>query len=341
MKNTNYLVKKHQTYRLLLLLMLICGTVEAKVDNYFGLYVQGGEWTLLPSQSESSMSLGGAGGVGFLYELQAGSRYSSTRFLFDVGLGAQGGITSFMQNTMTQSVLPSIDLQGDSFDYIYEMTNRSDRYGNLAVQVPLLIGVQSGRFYLLAGVKIGANVISRARSTADITTYGHYLEFGDICNNPDVQFFDSYPVSTRSQVSMKLGMDISLEVGGRLGLVTNAVGYDISKHNVEYRLAGFIDYGISDIHTAHTLAKMQTPTLYDINPASADYVYRTTTMVDGVLLNDIMSTDGFASKVSNLLVGLKFTVLFQLPGSNGGCTICRDAYRSSSNRRGGGVKYEE
>ena len=75
---------------------------------------------------------------------------------------------------------------------------------------------------------------------------------------------------------------------------------------------------------------------------NAEEAYKTTTMIDGLEVNDLMSTTGFAKAVNNLVVGIKFTVLFQLP-EPGKCVICRDAYRSSA-RNGGrsrGMKYEE
>ena len=53
---------------------------------------------MLPSGSNYTGSLGIAGGVGFLYEMRAGETYSPTRFLLDVGVGAWGGMTSFMQS---------------------------------------------------------------------------------------------------------------------------------------------------------------------------------------------------------------------------------------------------
>ena len=342
LKYTNNLVKKLQTYRLLLVLMLICGTVEAKVSNYFGIYAQGGEWSLMPSRSEVGMSLGGAGGAGLVYELQAGSRYGTTRFLFDVGVGAQGGVTSFRSDIPAQAAVPSIDLQGEPFDYIYDVTKRTDSYSNLAIQVPLMIGVQSGRFYMLAGVKIDANMLTKAHSTADAVTYGRYAEYGDIRHNPDVQFFDNCRIDSRSNVQMKLGMDLSLEIGGRIGAAADYSGFNANaESSIEYRLAGFVDYGISDIHYARQLPPVQSTAFYDVNPSSADYIYKTTTMVDNAQLTDIMSTNGFASKVNNLVVGLKFTVLFPLPDSSERCAICKDAYGSSVRRRGGGVKYEE
>ena len=71
-------------------------------------------------------------------------------------------------------------------------------------------------------------------------------------------------------------------------------------------------------------------------------VLNTTTMVDNLVMNDIMSTSGFANKVNNLVIGLKFTILFQLP-EQGQCVLCKDSYQSLVRNRGGsrGMKYEE
>ena len=63
-------------------------------------------------------------------------------------------------------------------------------------------------------------------------------------------------------------------------------------------------------------------------------------MINNLKVNEVMSTTGFASKVNNLMVGIKFTVLFQIPGTKQ-CVLCQDAYRSSYRYRGGGVKFEE
>ena len=144
MKNTNKTVKKHHSYWVLLLTVLFSGAVNAKVNNYVGAYANVGEWTLLPSQSNYGPSFGVAGGAGFLYELQAGGTYSPTRFLFDVGVGAQGGMTSYIQSSNMTEPLPGVqtDLDGDPFTYIYEIQDRHDQYNNLAVQVPIMIGVQ-------------------------------------------------------------------------------------------------------------------------------------------------------------------------------------------------------
>ena len=96
------------------------------------------------------------------------------------------------------------------------------------------------------------------------------------------------------------------------------------------------------MHTSRTLDALVTPTTYNTDPESPDYVYNTRTMIDGVELNDLMSTKNFASKVNNLMIGVKFTILFQLP-ETGRCLLCYDAYKSLVRPRGGrrGMKYEE
>lgn len=371
MKNTNNSVKNRHTYGVLLLALLICGSVSAKVDNYMGGYAQVGEWSMLPSGSKYTASIGAAGGVGFLYELRAGKTNSPTRFLFDVGVGAWGGMTSFMQSADIKEVLTNQrDLSHQNhipqdhsatqyncyFDYVYELKGRRDRYNNVAVQVPLLFGLQHKRFYMLAGAKLTAHVWTQNQTVATLNTYGDYTNYGYeqgliLRNMPEYQFFENKAISGGVKTSLNLDVNVSMEIGARIGgVVTDAVGFDVPKDRVEYRLAVFADYGLRDLHTSGSNKMLNYPSLYDINKESENYVYNpdgnNTTMIsseNGFRMNDILSTTGFANLVSNLMVGVKFTVLFQIP-EPGRCVICRDAYGSSvgsGSVRSGGVKYEE
>ena len=349
MKNTNYSVKNRHSYGILLLALLLCGSVSAKVNNYVGGYANLGEWTMLPSGSKYTGSLGVAGGVGFVYELRAGATYSQTRFLFDVGVGAWGGMTSFLQSVdLTEALENQRDLQNQQFDYVYELRGRKDRYNNIAAQVPLMIGVQHKRFYMLVGAKLNASFWTKTQTVASLNTYGDYTRwgYGEFRNMPEYQFFANKAIKGGVKTSLNLDVDLSFEIGGRIGgVVTDAVGYDVPKNRIEYRLAAFVDYGLFDLHNQGTKQMLETPALYDTDPNSANYVYKSESMVspDRLVMNDIMSTAGFASAVNNLMVGLKFTVLFQLP-EPGQCVICRDAYGSSVRSRGARrsrLKYEE
>ena len=322
----------------LLLAVLFSGTVSAKVNHYIGGYANAGEWSLMPKQSDYSTSYGASGGVGFLYELQAGRKYAPTRFLFDVGVGAQGGLTAFKHvEKMEVRLENQFDLDGDVFDYVYELSNRHDTYTDVAVQVPVLLGVQHRHFYMLAGVKVGAHMYTRAHSTANLRTYGDYQKFDPFVNMPEYQFFEGLTIDKRANASFNLTMDASLEIGGRLGFLTDAVGYDVPKRKTELRLAAFVDYGLLDIHRDRNLPAVQPLTNY-----IADEAYKSSTMIDGLQMYDILSTAGFAKSVNSLTVGIKFTFLFQLP-EPGQCVICRDAYLNSGFRGGSrkGMQYEE
>ena len=353
MKNTTNSVKNRRSYGILLLALLLCGSVSAKVENYIGGYAHVDEWSLLPSNSEYTASFGVAGGVGFLYELRAGKTYSPTRFLFDVGVGAWGGQTSFMQSTdITEALRNQKDLQNQRFDYVYELKGRKDRYNNVAAQVPLMIGVQHRRFYMLVGAKLNAHVWTKSQTVATLNTYADYTPYdypnGLVLRNmPEYQFFENKAVSGGVKTTLNIDCDLSIELGGRIGgIVTDAVGFDVPKERVEYRLAVFADYGLFDLHAQGTKAMLEKPSLYDTNKNSENYVYKTETMIspkNGFQMNDIMSTTGFAKAVNNLMIGLKFTILFQLP-EPGQCVICRDSYGSSVGKGtvfGGGVHYEE
>ena len=148
-------LKNRQTYFVLLLALLISGAMQAKVSNYIGASAQIADWTLMPAQSQYGSSFGPVGGVGFVYEMQAGKKYSSTQFLFDLGVGAWGGMTAFSQGSNKVVTLDGQrDLQGDPFSYVYEIKNRNDYYTNIAVQVPVLLGFQHKAFYMLVGIMV-------------------------------------------------------------------------------------------------------------------------------------------------------------------------------------------
>ena len=189
-KNPNMQIKtlkNRQTYFVLLLALLISGVTQAKVSNYIGATAQVADWTLKPAQSQYGSSFGPVGGVGFVYEMQAGKKYSPTRFLFDLSVGAWGGMTAFSQgSSKVVSLDGQRDLQGDPFSYVYEIKSRKDYYTNIAVQVPVLLGVQHKAFYMLVGMKFDASVFTRAHSKAALTTYGNYPDFGIIGLPPEL-----------------------------------------------------------------------------------------------------------------------------------------------------------
>ena len=343
MKNTNYFVKKLLSYWILFPVLLFSGHVNAEVEvnNYVGAFATLGEWSLLPQgNSKYALSLGVSGGLGGVYEMRLGPKYCPTAFLLDIGVGVSGGMTSYMQSSnMTETLTGQTSISGKTFDYVYEVNDRSDQYRDIALGVPFMFGVQHKKFYMLAGMKLYYHFFTKTASTATVNTYGVFEGLDDFRNMPEYQFFEGVNLSGGVKTHFSIDLDASLEIGGRFGYYTDATGFDIPKNRIEYRLAAFVDYGLFDIRRSDmknvNADALSTPDAYDAT-------YNATTMIDNLVMSDVMSVEGFSNCVNNLMVGLKFTVLFQLP-KTGDCILCRDNYRSSAKSGGSrsGVKYEE
>ncbi len=301
---------------------------NTEVKHLLGVSAEVGEWSLLPQNSNLNSSLGGAGSVGFVYDLQAG------HFLLDCGVGVTGGQTTFKVPDWSYTFADQTDSEGDMFDYVCSVNKRTDAYSNIALKVPLLLGGQYKRFYALAGVKFGFNAFTQTGMTANLSAYGQYFQY---VNGQKVymfdRFFDTPPytdeffanreLKSSEKTSFNVNLDVSVEIGARLGFMTDHTGFDVPKSKVQYRLAVFADYGVLDLHKAQGYSAV------DVNSQNVGG------SENALQMHNILSTENVASAVNNLLVGIKFTVLFELPQTKG-CIICRDGYTgfSANNRKG-------
>ncbi|MBR1878029.1 MAG: hypothetical protein IJ814_03370 [Paludibacteraceae bacterium] len=347
-------MKKLSSYIILLVAVLISGTAKADIKHYIGAQINGGEWSLWDNAGPTGndVSYGAAGALGFNYEMQVGPTYGQTRFLLNVGLSAQAGMTVFISKRNFTCTLPGQkDSQNDDFTYVYELSNRRDRYNKLVAQVPILVGVQHKRFYMLAGVKLGYNALGTYKTQGQLTTYGRYDQFIDpITKFPVTQFYDEPQLVSKDGKSTinPISVDATIEMGGRIGFLTNDKGYDVPKRIIEYRMAVFADYGVFGY------AKWYSNDAAFMVPKGTTYS-ETTDMRDFVAIHDVLSSrDYIPSNVKhnvkegdfighNIMIGLKFTVLFLMP-DKGKCVLCNDNYNGSSRRSSGGrrgVKYEE
>ena len=354
MKNTNYSVKKRQTYFVLFLALLFSGVLNAKVHHNFGGSVYGGEWSLVPLQSENKPGLGGAGGLGFVYEMQYDFPYTTARLLVQTGIGFQMGHTSLKTSGLLNDTLKAQYDGSDTFDYIYALSNCHDTYTSYDAVVPFMVGVQYQKFYALAGFKMHYYASTTAKSSANILTYGSYkrlddegnwqplypgdpdLGEGNLGHDPYWQFFDNVEKKSEGPAKFDMNVDVTLEVGGRIGGATQASGFDVPKRRTEYRIAAFADFGVTNIFKGGGAGPLNKEGVTYHGGSNDPY------MTDNVTLNPLVSSKNYANSVHNLTVGIKFTVLFQLPEPKA-CVVCRDAYRNSTPRfRGGrGMQYEE
>lgn len=349
-------MKKIYSYVFLLIALLISGGVKAEIKHYIGANAVAGEWSLWsPTTIKAAdvASIGIGGSVGFNYEMQVGDPIGHTRFLFDVGLSIIGGTTTYSvgnkdyRGDLTSDQDPYND--HSDFYFHHNVINRRDNYTKIAAQVPILIGVQHKRFYMLAGVKAGYNALGSAKTTCLITTYGEYPDVdGSYIRQNGPQFYSTPQKREVKYTDVALypfTIDGTLEIGGRLGEINDATGFDVPKRKIEYRLAAFADFTlIGGYRQWKGVDKIIDFPTYD----------PTKDMIQGVMPYDILScvqeTQKKNNKIDNgspigrnVMVGIKFTILFQMP-EKGKCLLCHDNYNggwSPSSGRGRRVHYEE
>ncbi|MBR3648566.1 MAG: hypothetical protein IKN59_09335 [Paludibacteraceae bacterium] len=311
--------------KIVLLLAVLCGyssLLSAQVQHYLGWWAQGGEYSYqavcgaTPTFSLRT-SLGGGGGLGFVYELRAGGH-----FLLDVGVGANSVYTRFKVPDMQSTLHNVIDSEGEVFDYVFDVTNRKDAYFNTSLQIPLLVGGQWGKFYFLAGAKFDMVMMSLTTTKATVSTLGDYKQYIDPLRNiPSQGFVDGMQWVQKGRASFKPTVLASAEIGMRLGPVYKETGYDVPQQKIQYRLALFADYAVLDQHKAGDQPLLHVPATYSVKDP-----------LQGMHATDVMSSrevESLKGRFFPMMIGVKFTMLFRVPEKKS-CVMCKELpFRSS------------
>lgn len=304
---------------LALLMCALCPFSATAVNNFVGFWAAGAYSTMLHDIEDVKNEFGGAAELGFTYELQHG------HLLFNVGLGytfQNTGLSvpdlSYSQGTRSN---PLYDSEGDALIYNYNITNRVDRLTTHYMPLQVMLGGQFGNFYFLAGGKFRLSLKSQTKIKADITTTGTYPQFiDDFADMYNHAFFNHKEFTTKSTTELNHSMAVSLELGWQLGRrSTGETGFNAPKDGkIRYRIGLFADYGLLNLHRNGT-----EPELF----VSDDFMKRYQDN-PGLDVNELVKMNhtfetlrSDNAKVNNLFVGLKFTMLFQLP-HRGPCIHC-------------------
>ncbi len=314
---TQHTTNKMKKYALLLI-CFFCLSIQlhAQVKNFVSAWGNLGEASLLTKTDviDPQASLGIGGGLGVGYELHA------NKFLFTVGVGANVSHSAFSYSVQNGTIFDQVDDEGHVFDFVYSQTARKDAYTNVALQVPVMAGAQFNRFFFLAGVKLDVSMLVLAKTEAHLSSYGVYDMFIDpFTGMPDHMF---YPDVTLGSKPQKLGSPFdfnvmgSVEIGWQLGEIYKGTGWDVPKPKHHFRLSLFADYGFLD------LVQYKGSNLFLAPPAPDPETG--IIKLDGLQVNHLLSTNSITKAVNNLMVGIKFTALFELP-SKRNCVICRES----------------
>lgn len=196
-----------------------------------------------------------------------------------------------------------LDTEGDPFVMLFDFSKYKENYHTMYVNFPLLMGGQFKTFYFLAGGKFGLFFGRESYTKTSYRTAGDYAKFIDIFENMPDHFFNDYTSKRKNDVKFGFNVVASMEMG--------KVFYP-RKSKVHYRLAAFADYGVLNIHKNNILGP-----LVKFKPDMAHVVELTSS------LSAERSRD---KHVNPLLVGVKFTVLFDL-GNKEPCQ-CIPEYKS-------------
>lgn len=206
--------------------------------------------------------------------------------------------------------------------YTFSKMHETDIYGQ--IMLPILAGMNfDDKYYFLAGVKVGYTIpmAYRQRGTLSTTVHdqtayapvwkdllNHYVQTSTIDEHP------LYVGEQKGKIKMAQGLDVALSLEG--GLYLNEflspdwqARNEESAHPWRLRLGAFLDYGMP----IQSIAR-------NVDDADNTVGLMDTKMVDmdnggsliGVHTNSLHGSEYATSKLSSLLVGVKFTASWQV-----------------------------
>ncbi|MDR0829062.1 MAG: hypothetical protein LBN95_02995 [Prevotellaceae bacterium] len=220
----------------------------------------------------------------------------------------------------------------DKFVMKYKFDKAKDVYNVGYVNIPLLMGAKfDNGFYFLLGGKFGLNMFAKAvSSTTDYATTAIYPEFIDEFGNM-FEYSLASGISATDKTTFRLGYNIaaSAEIGKTY--------FFNKKSRWQYRLALFADYGLLNVNLPNNVSYINTDGNFigiqpggDIDPKD---VRLNSILTSYQAYNQQLDANGDLQPMLNsprsvnpLLVGIKFTLLFDL-GNKEPCN-CLPEYKS-------------
>ena len=183
--------------------------------------------------------------------------HSSIGYGFGAGAGYEFRVNKFMVHTGAEFVNLHPNLSLDDFvhhakmidndtqitEYTghFKFSDNSDRYNLGYVNIPLMFGVDFGRFYFLAGGKVGLNMFSESNVKTTVKSTATYDPFIVDFENMPNHFFTTTEENTNYPIAFDMNISAAFEMGFNFGAS--------DKNNTYYRLAYFCDYGLATIYT--------------------------------------------------------------------------------------------
>ena len=304
--------KKHLAIILFCLLPMAAAAESALGSHCLAIWANGGVAEYIGSTPQISKTLGGGGALGIGYEWRGRS------ILVQAGLGARYISAGFKAENAVYTLPNQYDSEGDLMDYQYLESKRRDSYSQLAVQIPVMVGVHANHFYFLVGPKVGLNILNQAKASGVYSAQGVYEMLIDpLANMDNHMFFTNRELTAEQKYGMKINVAGSLELGGEFALREGSSG------DTYMRIGAFADFNILDDRAASSNPMLKTPAVFNDRD-----------MLSEVKLTDYLHSSAATNPVRQLFAGIKLTFVFT-SGVRYGCVMCDGGYPSSRDRRRG------
>lgn len=310
-----------------LLLMVATAVGAQRPNHYITFSVQGGEANTLAASKEVKLTnrAGYQGAAGVAYELRAKS--------FFINLGAQIDWQQTGQEVKGWTESYAItDQYNNPWQYRYHYSFLQETQHNLQVAPVLMMGGYIGQYlYIAAGVKARLTLSNDYSSQVLLTTGGLRENFiQEVYNQPIYGFYptDTYKGGGKNIYTLTQPVVAPvLEIGAKLPIHT-------ASHRIAMRVGGYVEYGIPMQWQRVPSAAYATPYYGAGQHTVMDYRWVNTNhpagqlsqqnLKDNLQMHTLLASDWLKGAPSNLTVGVKLTVLFNVTAVHTFCNCDQD-----------------
>jgi len=295
-------------FSILLITILCCATqafaqfhksTDKRANHYITMALAGGESNTFTSFTDDAPSLRDMPGADALFALT----YEVRKGKFFVGLGAQADYDFTWQKA--DSFIHEFDRRDREYDeiiYGYRYTDYRDYQHNLQLSIPLYVGGNIGHsMYFLAGAKVSLSFLGRHHTNTLLSTEGTYVRFiHTIRNAPTYGYYyqDEYDYRDAWETpSIKISP--MAELGARIPIESRS-------HRIGMRLGAYVEYGIP--LSANRQMEMVDYSRVDASP----FTQNQDDLRRNIVFNSILNSTYQQKAFSQLTIGIKWTVLFNI-----------------------------
>ena len=230
-----------------------------------------------------------------------GYRYFRNNFIFQTGIeGRYVWMKSVMDEVVLQERMYDSDVNKEPFTMNVQLNNRKDIYHTASVSIPLYFGYEKNRFYFLAGVAANVGIYGKAESSSDLTTKAQYDRYiGLFEDMPNHGLSNLQVQSGKMNYGAALDLMVHAEIGARLDHFTRHKIFRLHPNRMRMYLAAFMDCGVLSINSKAAVGDQLT----------MDFSHGVNAIIVPLLLSNQMSN----RRLNNLIVGIKYTIAFELP----------------------------